>query len=319
MWFRRKSRNRKNDRENVLEVKMRSRTARSARVRVITAAVAIVGGTALGLLVIWHAYQIALQYLVYRNDAYAIRRLELRHQGRLRPEQLRRWAGVEAGQNLLALDLVRIQRDLEQVPWIERAEVESERPDLLRISVWEREPVAQIVVWRLNLAERRAWPETNFVDASGFVMPPLRPEWLRPGVPADFAHLTRLTGLDTGEVVPGQRLGHPRIGPALELIRAYEDSTMFSLSDLDAIDLSGPEVLRGVLRQGPQLVFATNGFPRQMRRWRSIHDLTTQAGRELAWLDLSVTNNLPARWVESTNSPSSVPAIRPQPPRRRHV
>lgn len=319
MWFRRKSRNRKNDRENVLEVKMRSRTARSARVRVITAAVAIVGGTALGLLVIWHAYQIALQHLVYRNDAYAIRRLELRHQGRLRPEQIRRWAGVQPGQNLLALDLDHIQRDLELVPWIERAEVEAQRPDLLRISVWEREPVAQVVVWRFNFADRRAWPETNLVDASGFVMPPLRPDWIRPGVAADFAHLTRLTGFDTGDVVPGQRLVHPQVLPALELIGAYEDSTMYSLVDLDSIDVSSAAILRGALKRGPQLVFATNSFPRQMRRWRSIHDLATQAGRELAWLDLSVTNNLPARWADSTNAPANPPVVRPPTPRRRHV
>jgi hypothetical protein len=319
MWFRRKNRNRKNERESVLEVKMRSRAARAARLRVVTAAVAIVGGTALGLLVIWHAYQIALQQLVYRNDAYAIRRLELRHQGRLRPEQLRRWAGVVPGQNLLALDLDRIQRDLELVPWIERAEVEAQRPDLLRISVWEREPVAQVVVWRFNFADRRAWPETNLVDATGFVMPPLRPDWIRPGVAADFAHLTRLSGLDTGDVVPGQRLSHPRIPAALELIQSYEDSTMYSLVDLDTLDVSPAAVLLGTLRRGPQLVFATNGFPRQMRRWRSIHDLAGQVGRELAWLDLSVTNNLPARWVESTNAPSNPPAVRPQRNRRRHV
>ena len=319
MWFRKKSRNRKNEREAVLEVKMRSRSVRSARLRVVTAAVAIVGGTAVGLLLIWHAYQIALQQLVYRNDAYAIRRLELRHQGRLRPEQLRRWAGVEPGQNLLALDLDHIQRDLELVPWIERAEVEAQRPDLLRISVWEREPVAQVVVWRFNFADRRAWPETNFVDASGFVMPPLRPEWLRPGIAADFAHLTRLTGLDTGDVVPGQRLGHPRVPAALELIQSYEDSSMFSRVDLDSIDLAATSVLRGTLRNGPQLVFATNAFPRQMRRWRSIHDLAGQVGRELAWLDLSVTNNLPARWAETTNAPANPPVDRPQRTRRRHV
>ncbi len=93
---------------------------------------------------------------------------------------------------------------------------------------------------------------------------------------------------------------------------------MFSLVDLDVIDVRGPDVLRGILRQGPQLVFATNGFPRQMRRWRSIHDLTVQAGRALASLDLSVTNNLPARWVESTNAPSAAPSGRAPRPRR-HV
>lgn len=323
MWpFKRKAKNRRNERGSVLDVRMRSRSAGTARMRVATAAIGAVGGTALCLLLGWQALQWGLHRFVYANDAYTIRRIELRHEGRLRPEALLRWAGVDRGQNLLALDLDRVRRDLEMNPWIARAEVESRRPDTLRLSVYEREPVAQVVIWRLNRAEGHAWPETNLVDASGFVMPPLRSEWLRPATSADFGHLTRLAGLETVEIMPGQRLERRQVQAGLSLIRSYEDSSMYSLVDLYELNVGASDVLEGVVRQGTRVTFGTWDFDRQMRRWRSIHEHARTVGRELAWLDLSVTNNLPARWVESTNAvpappPTRVPRKSPTP--RRHV
>lgn len=326
MWFfRKKGRNKRNERGGVLEVKNRTRGLGEARTRVVTAAVGAVGGTALCVLLGWQALQWGLKRFVYENDSYAIRRIELHHEGRLRPETLLRWAGVEQGQNLLALDLDRVRRDLEMNPWIARAEVEKRRPDTVRLAVYEREPVAQVVVWRLSLTERNAWPETNYLDATGFVMPPLRPEWLRPATSADFGHLTRFVGLENLEVVPGQRLERRQVHAGISLVRAYEDSPMYSLVDLDEVNVGGADTLEGVVRQGARVVFGVDEFPRQMRRWKSIQEHALTTGRALAWLDLSVTNNLPARWVETTNSvPAPSPArparpLRNSTPNRRHV
>jgi cell division septal protein FtsQ len=187
MWPKRKARNKRNDRDSVLDVRMRSRDVRAWRVRALAAAVGVLGGTAIGAVLLWQAYQWALLQFVYRNEAYAIRRVELRHDGRLRPDQLHRWSGIRIGENLIALDLNRVRHGLEMNPWIERADVENQRPDTVRLTVREREPVAQVVVWRLDRNDGRAWPETNFVDAHGWVLPPLRPEWLKPGVDASRA------------------------------------------------------------------------------------------------------------------------------------
>lgn len=296
---------------------MRSRDARLARLRTLTAAVGVIGGTAVGAVLLWQAYQWALLHFVYRNEAYAIRRIEVRHEGRLREEQIRLWADVQPGQNLLAVDLDRVRHDLEMNPWIAWADAQAQRPDCLRIAVREREPVAQVVVWRFSTAEGRAWPETNYLDAAACVLPPLRREWLRPGEDADFSHLPRILGLDDQVLVPGQRLRLAWLDAALRLIRAYEDSSLYSLVDLERIEAGGPYTLVGSVRQGTQLVFGLEDFDRQMRRWRSIHDYAESQGRLLEWLDLSVTNNLPARWRDMTNAP--VRPARPSRNPRRHV
>jgi hypothetical protein len=316
MWFRKKTKNRRNDRESVLEVRMRSRDARRARLRAITGLVGAVGGTTLGVLVIWEAYQWALHKFVYGNEAYAIRRIELRHHGRLLPDQIRRWSGVEHGQNLLAIDLDRVRQDLEMIPWVQRAEVEALRPDCLRLGVWEREPLVQVVVWRLNPSDGVLWPETNYLDADGVVLPPLLPQWMKAGELSDFGHLTRLTGLDRVEVVPGQRITKPRVRAALELVRAYEASSMYSVVDVEEIDVSGQDTLVGVLKQGARVTFGLMDFERQMRLWRSIHDYTVSRTQAIEWLDLSLTNNLPAklRDVSSTIAPGSSPPASPSRP-----
>lgn len=319
MWPKRKPANRRNDREAVLEVRMRSRDARRARFRLLTALVTALGATAVGALLVWQAYQWSLERFVYRNEAYTLRRVELRHHGRLRPELIHRWVGVQPGQNLLALDLDRIRHDLELNPWIERADVEAERPDCLRLAVWERQPRAQVVVWRQNPATGHTWAETNLVDAHGMVFPLVPADWIRPGEESDFSHLPRISGLDPTQVASGEPLRQPRVPAALGLIEAYGRSPVFSVVNLDEIDVSRPGVLVGALREGNRVIFGLEEFDRQLWRWRSIHDYLTAQGDTFESLDLSVTNNLPARLRPRPEpSPSPSPA-RPQRTKTPHV
>ena len=43
--------------------------------------------------------------MVYENRAFAIEQIDVQTDGVISTDQLRRWAGVKAGENLLALDL----------------------------------------------------------------------------------------------------------------------------------------------------------------------------------------------------------------------
>jgi hypothetical protein len=320
MWLRGKRRNKRHERARLLEVKMRSRQARANRVRAAAAAIGIVGSLALVAVAGWQIYWWLVRELVIDNEAYNVRRVEVSVGGRLRPEQILKWARVRAGSNLLGLDLARIRNDLELMPWIRQAEADVQRPDLLRIVVRERDPLAQVVLWRHHPVTREVWAETNYLDATGFVLPPLTPEIVRPGESMDFCHLTRITGVSPLELQPGRQVSNARVCAALRLIEAYEASGMFSLVDLEEID-AGPieDALVGTLRGGTRLRFAPTDFERQMRRWRSIHDKARSLGRALSWVDLSVTNNVPARWVVEEATNSAPASERPSKSRKRHV
>src|SRR5205807_8898501 len=116
----------------------------------------------------------ALDRLLYKNASFAIQEVDLQTDGILVTEEIRRWAGVSVGQNLLALDLGRVKKNLEVVPFIQSVSVERILPRTLRIRVVEREPIAQINVPRprpSGLLE----PVAYHLDAEGWLMPPLEP------------------------------------------------------------------------------------------------------------------------------------------------
>src|SRR6266545_1182633 len=124
MWFSRRQKNRRLSRGHVLDVKLRSDQVRAARLRLGALTVGVLFGTVLGLYLLWLAGAWVLDTLVYENRAFAIEQIDVQTDGVISTDQLRRWAGVKDGQNLLALDLARVKRDLELVPLIQSAAVE---------------------------------------------------------------------------------------------------------------------------------------------------------------------------------------------------
>src|SRR5258705_2260302 len=119
MWFSRKQKNRRMGRRHVLDVKLRSSQVRDTRIRLGAIALAIAFGTVFSLYLVWRTGEWALNRLLYKNSAFAVRQVEAQTDGVIAPDQLRRWAGVKPGENLFALDLSRVKRDLELVPLIQ--------------------------------------------------------------------------------------------------------------------------------------------------------------------------------------------------------
>jgi hypothetical protein len=63
------------------------------------------------------------------------------------------------------------------------------------------------------------------------------------------------------------------------------------------------EVLVATTAQQSEVTFGLNDLERQLRRWREIHDEGQRQGKNLAALDLAVTNSIPARWLEASVVP----------------
>jgi len=90
--------------------------------------------------------------------------------------------------------------------------------------------------------------------------------------------------------------------------------------DLKTINLSGPPVLQVTTRQGNEVVLASEDFERQLRRWRVVHDFAVQETKQIATLDLSISNNVPVRWHEA-GVPAPLPAkpAKTQRSKKKHV
>jgi cell division septal protein FtsQ len=321
MWFKRdhRNRNRRQGRGHVLDVKLRSDQIRAARVRLVTIAGGVVFGTVFGLYLIWRTGELALDKFVYENPDFAIQSIDVQTDGVITTDQLRRWSGVQLGQNLIALDLAAVKRNLALVSKLDSISVERILPQTLKIRVTERTPIAQIDVPCPDPVGGLDFSVFQ-LDAHGNVLQPV-----------DYSQCTiPIMQLNTGlpgivwtnicELVPGHRLASPQLQAALKLIIAYRHSPMFGLADLHRIDVCEPGVIIATTAQGSEITFGLQSLDQQLRRWRQIYDWGFRQGKNIATLDLSLDNDIPVNWVMANAAPenNSKPAKSVK-PRRNNV
>jgi cell division septal protein FtsQ len=300
-----KAKNRAFERRRVLDVKVARRQAIRTRVRVATLAASLSLGTLFALYLLWQAGSWAMTHFIYENKAFAVHEIDIQTDGVISLEQLRRWAGVKVEQNLFALDLVRVKRDLELVPAIGNVAVERVLPHRLKIRVLEREPIAQI--------------QNYLLDAEGFAMLPLEPQQrsiaVQPG-----EHYPIITGANPSELRAGRQVESPQVRAALKFVSAFEHSAMAPLVDITRVDVSAPDVFQVTTAQQNEITFRTTDFEKQLNRWWLVYNKGQEQSRQIASLDLSVADNIPLRWLESAAVPPNAPRLRKiSPYKKKHV
>src|SRR5215469_5491020 len=319
-WHKRKMTNRRLGRVRVLDVKLRASKVRAARARRAIIALGVCFGTVFGLYASWCLGELALNKFVYENPSFSIQQIDVQTDGVISRDQLRRWSGVKTGQNLLALDLARVKRDLEMMPIIESVSVERILPCSLRLRVSERVPVAQteLPVPRpgggLDL-------KTYQLDENGYVMLPLDPrQRAAPPTQTDEA-LPVILGINASDLQPGRKLDSTQVQAALKWIGAFESSPMANLVDLKKIDVLSPEVLVVTTGQGSEITFGLENFDQQLLRWQRVQQECTRLNKTIATLNLAVAENTPLRFSDATVSPPSTPKAltKPQRTRRKNV
>jgi cell division septal protein FtsQ len=319
MWFKRKPKNRRLGREQVLDVKLRSSQVRAARTRMMAVSLGAVFATVFGLYLVYRGGEWLLNRLVYENRAFAIEEIDAQTDGIIPVDQLRRWSGVKPEENLLALDLGRVKRDLEMVPLVRSVSVERILPRGLRIRVTEREPIAQINVPRPR-ASGGIEMSVYQLDADGWVILPLEPRDRATSPSKSDESLPLLRGINANTLQPGRRLTAPQVQAALQFLVAFEQSPMAGLADLKQVDVSSPEVLMVTTGQGSEVTFGLTDFEQQLRRWHAIFESGRKTGNAIATLDLAVTNNVPLRWLEASAVPPAAPKLsKPLRPKKKHV
>jgi cell division protein FtsQ len=318
MWFRREQKNRRLHRMHVLNVKLRSDQVRATRTRLAALATGVTFGTVFGLYLLWRTGAWALDRFVYENSEFAIQHVEVKTDGVIAPDQLRRWSRVKPGENLIALDLTAVKRNLELVSTIGSVSVERVLPRTLKISVMEREPVAQVNIPRAGAAG--GITVTVFqLDADGCVMLPLDPRLCMIPLAQVSNQLPVIAGLNVVQLQPGHRVESPQVQAALELIGAFDHSPMAGLVDLRRLDVSAPGVVVVTTEQGGEITFGLDKLEQQLRRWREIYDLGQRMNKAVASLNLAVSNNVPVRWLEAVVAPSAPRTVNPAPTRRKNV
>lgn len=229
---------------------------------------------------------------LYKSPIYAIKFIDIKTDGVILPDQIRRWAGVSVGDNLIALDISRVKRDLELIPMIKSVSVEKVLPATLRIRVSERTPIAKVL-----MTDGLGTETVYTLDDSGQVMVPLH--YTQMSVPSPTNdNLPVIIGIGRADLRIGYRVSSPQVLAALRLIVAFERSEMSGLTSIKTVDVSYPGILQVTTDEESKIIFSPDQFEIQLRRWRMAYDYGRQIGKSLATLDLSVANYVPATWKE---------------------
>jgi cell division septal protein FtsQ len=317
-WLHSNRNRRFRERQFVLDVKLRTRRMRVARWRAAGAGLAGVMALALFALLAWRGGQWFLDDAVYKNPAFAIQHFDIRTDGVIAPAYIRRWAMIRPGQNLLSLDLMRVKHDLEMCSPIAGVSVERVLPDTLRISVMERQPLAQAVVPQARPGGGFGSVPCDF-DETGVVMQPLDPAWRLMPAPANSL-LPTLTGVPLKDLIPGRQAETPQVLAALRLLAQLDRSPMAGLVELQTINVASPEILEVTTSQGARVTFSLDQFDVQLRRWRAIYNHGQEEGKAIATLDLSISNHLPVCWVAGNSVPPLLNQFaKPAKPKRKNV
>jgi cell division septal protein FtsQ len=302
-FFKRK--NRAFERRHVLDVKVARRQAVRHRVRVATLAAGLSLGTLFAIYLMWRVGDWSMNRFIYENKAFALKEVDLQTDGVIAPEQLRRWAGVKPGQNLFALDLSRVKRDIELVPAIHQVAVERVLPHTLKIRVAERVPIAQM--------------QNYLVDANGVAMLPLE-LFQRSIPPQPGEQYPAIIGVSVNELRAGRIIDSPQVRAALRFLVAFEQSSMAPMVDIARVDVTAPDVLQVVTAQQNEITFRTTDFEKQLNRWWLVHMKGQEQSRQIASLDLSVGENIPLRWLEAVAVPPTAPKPKkPSPYKKKNV
>jgi len=304
MWLFGKPKNRAFERRRVLDVKIARRQAVRHRVRVATLAAGLSLGTLFALYLLWRAGDWAINRFVYDNKAFAVQEIDIQTDGVISLDQLRRWAGVRLEQNLFAVDLPRVKRDIELVPAVQTVAVERVLPHTLKIRVIEREPVAQV--------------HNYLLDAEGFAMQPLEAQQrsvpLQPG-----ERYPIISGINPGELRPGRAVDSPQMRAALRFLAAFRHSAMAPFVDIARVDVSMPDVLQVTTAQHNEVTFQLGDFEKQLGRWFLVYSKGQEQARQIATLDLSVSQHVPLRWLDPATVPTPPKIRKTSPYKKKHV
>ena len=307
MWFKSKPKNRRLARGHVLDVKLRSSKVRAARTRIAAVGLGTFFAIVFTAYLLWCVGEWALNEFIYENKAFAIQGVDIYTDGAIAPEQLRRWAGLKPNQNLLALNIAKVKRDLEMIPRIQSASIDRVLPGNLIIHVVEREPLAQVKVARPRAQGDGLNLHTYHLDPDGVVMLPLEPNQRSVPSSENESQLPGISGLDPNQVQPGRRIQNTQLQAALRLLKAFEHSSMAGMVEIKKIDVGTPETLVLITTQDSEISFGLNEPEQQIRRWRGIHEAAQKQGKAIASLDLGVSNSLPLRLVDASTVAQTPP------------
>jgi cell division protein FtsQ len=179
--------------------------------------------------------------------------------------------GEDIGRNIFFIPLGDRRRQLEKIPWVERATVMRLLPDQIRVAVVERQPVAFV----------RQGQQIGLVDANGILLS-------MPAAMMAQRHYSFpvITGIDGGDPQPSRKA---RMAVYQRLVGELDANGQHLSDQISEIDLTDPEDARVLMpEQGADILahFGEDHFIERYQRYKAHIAEWRQQYPKLASVDL---------------------------------
>ncbi len=285
MWFkegaekssRKANRRKKSSGGQILEVDARAQEKQQARVRWIGAVVALlvaIGGC------IWAGIKGAdwIRYELFAsNPLFTMREPDIRTDGTLKPQDVRKLCNLNAGGNLFAVSLGKIHDELMMLPGVRTVEIRRQLPDTLIVRVGERSPVALLVTDKASLP----------VDREGFVLEPR----------AAVTRLPVIVGGSAPGLKPGMQVADAKILDALTALDLCETQ---HFCDVLRVQLKATDVenLELHLVSGEEVALARLDLAGHLRELAATKKTLAERRQTARFIDCSLRNGVPVQLAQ---------------------
>jgi cell division protein FtsQ len=185
--------------------------------------------------------------------------------------------GEDIGRNVFFVPIEQRRRQLEQIPWVERATVMRLLPDQIRVAVVERQPVAFT----------RHGEQIGLVDANGVLLS------MAPATMAKHHYsFPVLTGIDPGDPADSRKA---RLDVYLRMMAELDADGKHDSEQISEIDLTDPEDARVLMpEQGADILahFGEDHFLERYERYQAHIGEWRQQYPHLAAVDLRYDNQV---------------------------
>jgi len=200
--------------------------------------------------------------------------------------------GEDIGRNIFFVPLSERRRELEKIPWVERATVMRLLPDRIRIAVVERKPVAFT----------RTGAQIGLVDANGVLLA------MAPQTMAEHHYsFPVLMGIDPGDPAESRKA---RMAVYLRLMAELDADGKHNSEQISEIDLTDPEDARVLMpEQGADILahFGEDRFLERYQRYQTHIAEWRQQYPHLAAVDLRYEQQVVLEMASGKETSESAP------------
>ena len=201
--------------------------------------------------------------------------------------------GEDVGRNIFFVPLSLRRKQLEQLPWVERATVMRLLPDQIRVSIVERQPVAFT----------RTGNQIGLVDANGVLL-----NMSAAAMARHHYSFPVLTGIDPGDPAAARSA---RLAVYLRLMSELDSTGQHYSRQISEIDLTDPEDARVLMpEQGADILahFGEDNFLERYQRYQAHIAEWRQQYPQLAAVDLRYDQQVVLQMASGKTTPDATAA-----------